>query len=98
MVGFLLPMLQIAPFSLYAIVNSLTSKKKDDSKDLTKGDITLLEHDNVLMANTFSLACKYICCFAIRVRFLNVYLLRFLFQFCYRFLQQCWPQLFTADI
>ncbi|KAI4467979.1 phosphatidylinositol glycan [Holotrichia oblita] len=67
LIGFLLPMLQIAPFSMYAIVTSLTSKKNDEQRDVNKGDITLMENDNILLTNTFSLSCKYICCFAIRV-------------------------------
>lgn len=72
LIGFLLPMLQVAPFSIYAIVTSLTNKKKDEHRDISKGDITLMENDNILLTNTFGLSCKYICCFAIRVSLLLV--------------------------
>lgn len=91
LIGFLLPMLQVAPFSIYAIVTSLTNKKKDDYRDVSKGDITLMENDNILLTNTFSLACKYICCFAIRVSLHGVSHVYYRGNCCYclRFLLQC---------
>ncbi|KRT82779.1 hypothetical protein AMK59_4830 [Oryctes borbonicus] len=77
-IGFLLPLLQIAPFSIYAIVTTLLNKKKEEHRDGSRGDVMLVEYGGVLLANTFSLSCKYICCFAIRVRLLTFSLLKIL--------------------
>lgn len=65
--GILLPMLQIAPFTLYAIITSLSNKKTNKQKDLTRGDIIIFENDHMLLVNMFKLSCNYLSCFAIRV-------------------------------
>ena len=69
MIGFMLPLLQIAPFTLYTMVSSLGSKKNEFQRDITtKGDILLYENEDTLYHNLFTLCCKYLSCHALRVR------------------------------
>lgn len=73
-IGFLLPTLHIAPFTIYAMFPSLANRKKEEDKDLSKGDLTLFEYDHVLLTSAFSVSCKYICYFAIRVSLQRFYI------------------------
>lgn len=64
--GFALPLLVIAPFSLYVMFPSLTNKKHGAFKNLSKGDFTLYDFEEAFASNVFSVCCKYILCHTIR--------------------------------
>lgn len=65
-VGLLLPLLVIAPFSVFIMMPSMIAKKGDNQKD--RGEILLYENSGKLLKAVFILCCKYIMCHAIKVR------------------------------
>lgn len=65
--GLTLPLLEIAPFSLFVMAQTWT--KKSDTKNFARGDILLYENESLLVDHTFKLCCRYILCHGIRVSF-----------------------------
>lgn len=66
--GFLLPMLVIAPFTLFIMMPSVLSGNKDLSKDiLSQGELFLFEKNENMFASVFVISCKYLACHGIRV-------------------------------
>ncbi|KAF5301332.1 hypothetical protein FQA39_LY10730 [Lamprigera yunnana] len=68
--GITLPLLCIAPFTLYIMYPSLYNKKQDDSKlisNLSRGEILLYEKGELMFTTIFSVSCKYVLLHAVRM-------------------------------
>lgn len=64
--GITLPLLVIAPFTLYLVFPKLT-KAKFFEGDLRRGELVLFERDTVFHTAVFSLSAKYMLLHGIRV-------------------------------
>lgn len=68
LMGFLLPLLFIAPFTMFVMIPSVIKKNKDLHKDLiSQGEMILFEKSDQMITSVFTLCCKYLICHAIRV-------------------------------
>lgn len=77
LMGLTLPLLLLAPFTLFVMVPSLGPKKNNPLKDFGRGDILIYERDSIMINNAFTLCCKYILCHAIRVSLHNISFFRY---------------------
>lgn len=69
LMGFTLPILLIAPCTLYIRFPTLISRNKFE-KLFTHGEVTLFENDAIMLTNIFVMCCKYILYHAFRVSFI----------------------------
>lgn len=67
--GLTLPLIIIAPSTLYVMLPWLYSKNNELCNDLIRGDMILYENEKNVNTQLFLLCCKYILCHAIRVSF-----------------------------
>ncbi|XP_057663664.1 GPI ethanolamine phosphate transferase 3 [Diorhabda carinulata] len=67
LMGVLLPLVLITPFTVFVMIPSLCEKKPDFRVDASRGEVLLFERDKMMMTSMFTLACKYILGHAIRV-------------------------------
>lgn len=65
--GILLPLLVIAPFTLFAMMPSVLGKQKEFCKISERGELMLFEKEKLMTASLFSLSCKYIAGHAVKV-------------------------------
>lgn len=76
LMGITLPLLFIAPFTMYVMFPSLYTKKNDGQnlqKDLSRGEILLYENDAVMLNGMFTMSCKYILYHGVRVSTFFIY-------------------------
>lgn len=69
MFGLTIPLLLIAPFTLYIMFPNLF--RSDDRKEMRRGELILYERDGSLLSGVFILSCKYIIFYGIRVSILR---------------------------
>lgn len=62
MIGLLLPLLLIAPFTLYVMFPNLGKQQ-----DMSKGELLLYENEEAFYSSLLNICCKYIMCHGIRV-------------------------------
>ncbi|CAH0550921.1 unnamed protein product [Brassicogethes aeneus] len=67
LMGFLLPLVLIAPFNVFVMIPSVVGKKHDLQTASQRGEVLLYERDDVMITSTFTLACKYVMCHGLRV-------------------------------
>ncbi|KAF7286911.1 hypothetical protein GWI33_003178 [Rhynchophorus ferrugineus] len=65
--GLLLPLLVIAPFCLFIMMPSLVAKNKSFFGQIQKGEMILYERSKLVSASMFTLCCKYILIYGIKV-------------------------------
>lgn len=87
LMGFLLPLLVIAPFNIFVMLPSTISKRKGFEVVSQRGEVVLFERDDEMIVNAFVVASKYIALYGIRVFLCNFFLLfslkkKFLQVFC----------------
>uniref|UniRef100_V5GN82 GPI ethanolamine phosphate transferase n=1 Tax=Anoplophora glabripennis TaxID=217634 RepID=V5GN82_ANOGL len=68
LMGLLLPLLLITPFTVFIMIPSVVGKKPNDLQLIsTKGEMGLIERNNLMLSSIFVLSCKYIMGHGIRV-------------------------------
>lgn len=66
--GFMVPMLVITPFTLFIMMPSVLSRNKDLCKDvLNQGELFLFEKHENMFTSVLVTSCKYLACHGIRV-------------------------------
>ncbi|XP_074042509.1 phosphatidylinositol glycan anchor biosynthesis class O isoform X2 [Leptinotarsa decemlineata] len=67
LIGFLLPLVLIAPFTIFVMIPSVCEKNTAIKHVLFKGEVILFEKNGLFMNSLFTLCCKYIVGHGIRV-------------------------------
>ncbi|XP_023312616.1 GPI ethanolamine phosphate transferase 3 [Anoplophora glabripennis] len=68
LMGLLLPLLLITPFTVFIMIPSVVGKKPNDLQLIsTKGEMGLIERNNLMLSSIFVLSCKYIMGHGIRM-------------------------------
>lgn len=68
LMGLLLPLLLITPFTVFVMMPSVIGKKSNDFQlTSTRGEVGLIERSNLTFSSMFVLSCKYIMGHGIRV-------------------------------
>ncbi|XP_072391039.1 GPI ethanolamine phosphate transferase 3 isoform X1 [Diabrotica undecimpunctata] len=67
LMGVLLPLLLITPFTVFVMIPSVCEKKQEFRLEASRGEVILFEKDRLMLTSMFSLAAKYILGHAIRV-------------------------------
>ncbi|CAG9863059.1 unnamed protein product [Phyllotreta striolata] len=67
LMGILLPLVLITPFTIFVTIPSICDKKPEIKSEACKGEVNLFERDKHMMTSVFILSCKYIIGHAIRV-------------------------------
>jgi phosphatidylinositol glycan class O len=88
LMGFLVPLLIVMPFTVSVMLPSAINKNIMEKENL-RGEVLLYERDNLMITVAFTTICKYMICHGIRVKWIDSFAL-VLNEF-FRCLQQCWP-------
>ncbi|XP_060532021.1 GPI ethanolamine phosphate transferase 3 [Cylas formicarius] len=67
LMGILLPLFIVFPFTLLVMLPSLTPRKKEFDVVFKKGELLIFEYEDVASTSLFVLSCKYVIGHAIRV-------------------------------
>ncbi|KAJ8927025.1 hypothetical protein NQ314_020588 [Rhamnusium bicolor] len=67
LMGILLPLVLITPFTVFVMIPSVVGKKTDLQLASARGEVLLFERDDLMLTSMFTLSCKYIMGHGIRV-------------------------------
>lgn len=71
--GATLPVIVIAPFTIFYMFSKLFGNKVQPEKDLRRGEVLLYDHESSLFSAVFKISAKYILFHGIRVSLINFY-------------------------
>lgn len=67
LLGATLPVIVVAPFTLYFMFPSLAGNKLNPDKDMRRGEVLLYERETSLLATAFTVSAKYMLFHGFRV-------------------------------
>ncbi|XP_015523909.1 GPI ethanolamine phosphate transferase 3 isoform X1 [Neodiprion lecontei] len=67
LLGVMLPLIVMAPFTIYFIFPNIAGSKAQSQKDLRRGELLLYESDSSLLTTVFSVSAKYVLFHGIRM-------------------------------
>lgn len=73
LVGFLVPLLIIMPFTVSVMLPTVINKNILEKENL-RGEVLLYERDGLMITVAFTTICKYMICHGIRVSFVENFL------------------------